>query len=226
MRDERLYRRSSRMVLVTTIAVVFVVAGGVSKAADVEVRTPPGGNFVVKDNAGATTLLQVLGTGAVAIPGLPATATVPNALCFDASGVLGKCASAGPSPIVTGMKNMTLAVPGTTALASFHVAAGDAAGGVIEYTIVATDGGAQVATERGTMLFNATPNSITCTVQPTEKLHLGTVLSGCTPGFFNPGSQPGVAVFDNVGFSSPAPIVTHVVYFEIHNVSASATRLE
>jgi cystathionine beta-synthase len=30
---------------------------------------------------------------------------------------------------------------------------------------------------------------------------------GRTPGFFNPGSQPGISIFDNVSFSSPAPIV-------------------
>jgi hypothetical protein len=111
-------------------------------------------------------------------------------------------------------------------LASWPVAAGDAAGGIIDYTIVATDGGSQIATEHGTMQYNATANSITCTVQTTDKLHLGTVNSGCTPGFFNPGSQPGVSIFDNVTFSSPAPIVTHKVYFVVHNHSVSTTRLE
>jgi hypothetical protein len=130
------------------------------------------------------------------------------------------------STLMTGSKSMTLSAPGFTSLASFTVAPGDAAGGLVEYTIVATDGGSQLATERGTILFNATANSITCTVQATTKLHLGTVNSGCTPGFFNPGSQPGISIFDNVSFSSPAAIATHVVYFRIYNVSNSALRLE
>ena len=79
----------------------------------------------------------------------------------------------------------------------------------------ATDGGAQIATEEGVLQFVATANSITCTVQADDKLHLGTVNSGCTPGFFNPGSQPGVSIFDNVTFSSPAAIIQHDVYFRI-----------
>ena len=79
----------------------------------------------------------------------------------------------------------------------------------------ADDGGSQIATEEGVIQYLATANSITCTVQTTDKLHLGTVNSGCTPGFFNPSSQPGVSIFDNVTFSSPAPIVGHDVYFRI-----------
>ena len=79
---------------------------------------------------------------------------------------------------------------------------------------------------RARIQYLATTNSITCTVSTDDKLHLGTVNSGCTPGFFNPGSQPGVSIFDNVSFSSPAPIVHHYVYFEIHNVSGSTMRLE
>jgi hypothetical protein len=121
---------------------------------------------------------------------------------------------------------MTLSSPGFTSLVSWPIAAGDAVGGYIAYTIVATDGGSQIATETGTIIYNAVTNAITCTAQITQKLHLGTVNSGCTPGFFNPGSQPGISIFDNVTFSSPAPIVTHYVYFEVHNVSAAVTRFE
>jgi len=63
-------------------------------------------------------------------------------------------------------------------------------------------------------------------VQTTDKLHLGTVNSGCTPGFFNPLSQPGVSVFDNVTFSSPAAIAVHEVHFRILNMSGAVIRLE
>jgi hypothetical protein len=90
----------------------------------------------------------------------------------------------------------------------------------IQYIVYADDGGSQLAIESGIIQALATANSITCTVQTTDKLHLGTVNSGCTPGFFNPGSQPGVSIFDNVTFSSPAPIVHHRVHYRIFHVSS------
>jgi hypothetical protein len=123
-------------------------------------------------------------------------------------------------------KQLTLSAPGFTSLMSIHLTGTHTAGGRIFYTVRATDGGSQIATESGVIQYLATANSITCTVQTSDKLHLGTVNSGCTPGFFNPGSQPGVSIFDNVTFSSPAPIVVHEVYFRITNESGSSIRLE
>jgi hypothetical protein len=128
--------------------------------------------------------------------------------------------------IVGKAKQMTLASPGFTSLMSIHLTGTHTAGGRIFYVVRATDGGSQIATEEGVIQYLATANSITCTVQTTDKLHLGTVNSGCTPGFFNPLSQPGVSIFDNVSFSSPAPIVVHEVYFTIENESGAAIRLE
>ena len=128
--------------------------------------------------------------------------------------------------VVAKGKQLTLAAPGFTSLMSIHLVGTNTAGGYIDYTVRATDGGSQIATESGKIQYLATANSITCTVQTTDKLHLGTVNSGCTPGFFNPGSQPGISIFDNVTFSSPAAIVTHEVYFTIHNNSGSSLRLE
>jgi hypothetical protein len=113
--------------------------------------------------------------------------------------------------VVGKAKALTLTAPGFTALFSINLVGTQTAGGRVRYMVRATDGGSQVATEEGVMQYLATPNSITCTVQPTDKLHLGTVQSGCTPGFFNPGSQPGISIFDNVVFSTPAPIVVHEV---------------
>lgn len=127
---------------------------------------------------------------------------------------------------VSRAKQLTLSAPGFTSLMSIHLVGTHTAGGRIFYTVRATDGGSQIATEEGVIQFLATANSITCTVQTTDKLHLGTVNSGCTPGFFNPGSQPGVSIFDNVTFSSPAPIVVHEVYFRIVQDSGSSIRLE
>ena len=128
--------------------------------------------------------------------------------------------------IVAKPKPLTLSAPGFTSLMSINLTGTHTAGGRINYTVRATDGGSQIATESGVIQYLATANSITCTVQTTDKLHLGTVNSGCTPGFFNPGSHPGVSIFDNVTFSSPAPIVVHEVYFEIENNSGSSIRLE
>ena len=130
-------------------------------------------------------------------------------------GPIGPIGPAGPSnaTIVSGDKELTHSAPGFTSLLSVHLSGTHVAGGRIYYTVEATDGGSQVATEEGVIQWLATANSITCTVQTTDKLHLGTVNSGCTPGFFNPGSQPGVSIFDNVSFSSPAPIEYHHVCF-------------
>ncbi|MFD0896108.1 collagen-like protein [Luteolibacter ambystomatis] len=123
-------------------------------------------------------------------------------------------------------KQMILNAPGFTSLVSIKLTGTETAGGRIFYTNRATDGGSQIATEQGVLQFLATANSITATVDTTDKLHLGTVNSGATPGFFNPGSQPGVSVFDNVSFSSPAPIMVHEVTFRILNVSGAKLRLE
>ncbi len=123
-------------------------------------------------------------------------------------------------------KNLTLSAPGFTSLMSIHLTGTNTAGGRVFYMVRATDGGSQIATEEGVIQFLATANSITCTVQTTDKLHLGTANSGCTPGFFNPLSQPGVSIFDNVSFSSPAPIVIHEVFYHIENLSGAVIRLE
>jgi len=128
--------------------------------------------------------------------------------------------------VVAKAKALTLPPPGFTALMSILLSGTETGGGRIFYTIRATDGGTQIATEEGVIQYLATANSITCTVQTTDKLHLGTVNSGCSPGFFNPGSHPGISVFDNVSFSTPAAIVVHEVYFTIENQSGAAIRLE
>ena len=128
--------------------------------------------------------------------------------------------------VIANPKVMTLNSPGFVSLLSINLTGTNTAGGLINYTIRATDGASQIATEIGTIRYLATANSITCSVQVTSKLNLGTVNSGCTPGFFNPGSHPGVSIFDNVSFSSPAPIVVHEVYFTIENESGSPIILQ
>ena len=128
--------------------------------------------------------------------------------------------------VVAKPRQITLTAPGFVSLMSINLTGTNTAGGWIRYTVRATDGGSQIATEAGVIRYLATANSITCSVDTTDKLHLGTVNSGCTPGFFNPGSHPGVSIFDNVAFSSPAAIVTHEIYFTIENESGSAIILQ
>jgi hypothetical protein len=132
-----------------------------------------------------------------------------------AMGLPGPTGPAGPTAAntISGDKELTHAAPGFTSLFSIHIPPGGAAGGRVYFTLEATDGGSQIATEEGVIQWDATPNSITCTVASDDKLHLGTVNAGCTPGFFNPGSQPGVSIFDNVSFSSPAPVEFNHVWF-------------
>jgi hypothetical protein len=121
---------------------------------------------------------------------------------------------------------MNLSSPGFVSLFSVQLTGTQTAGGLVRYTIRATDGGFQIATEHGTIQWLATPNSITCKLDTTDSLHLGTVAGGCSPGFFNPGSQPGVSIFDNVSFASPAPLAVNEVSFWIENDSPYPLRLE
>ena len=194
---------------------------------------PSGAGNALTINGGASTpassdlmggdLLLAAGTGTGLGGG--GNTRLQTAGAEDATGTTGN--TAVDREIVVGKaKQMTLNSPGFTSLMSIHLLGTHTAGGRIFYTVRATDGGSQIATEEGVIQYLATANSITCTVQTTDKLHLGTVNSGCTPGFFNPGSQPGISVFDNVSFSSPAPIVVHEVYFRVENDSGSTIRLE
>jgi len=80
--------------LAAAIAVALALSALPAAAADVEVQTPSGGNFVVKSST-TSLLMQVLGTtGAVTLPFLTSAAEVNTVLCFDsATGLLGQCAS-------------------------------------------------------------------------------------------------------------------------------------
>ena len=62
------------------VATALLLATTASLAADVEVKSPPGGNFVVKDSAG-TLRLQVQGAGPVTIPNLLTAPQLNRPLC-------------------------------------------------------------------------------------------------------------------------------------------------
>jgi len=115
---------------------------------------------------------------------------------------------------------------GFVPLMSIHLTGSNTAGGRIYYTIRATDGGSQIATEEGILQFLATTNSITCNITADDKLHLGTVNSGCNPTFTNPSLLPGIGIYDEVSFPTPAPIVAHEIFYRIENLSDAVIRLE
>src|ERR1700675_2675873 len=62
--------RPHRRWLAIAISLLFAGTMGAAYAADVQINTPPGGNFVVKDNAGVNTLLKADGSGPVTVPNL------------------------------------------------------------------------------------------------------------------------------------------------------------
>src|SRR5262245_241240 len=77
------------------IALAATLALGSSRlnAAEVEIRTPPGGNFAVRDSTGAILRLLVNGTtGEVTIPFLTGAPQQSNVVCFQTgTGLLGQC---------------------------------------------------------------------------------------------------------------------------------------
>ncbi len=90
------------------LVIPMLLCGTFAFAADVQVNTPPGGNFVVKDNANATTLLKVEGAaGVVTVPNLPAAPPYPTGVCFGAGGVLGQCAATVGATGATGPAGAT-----------------------------------------------------------------------------------------------------------------------
>ena len=155
-----------------------------------------------------------------------------------ATGPSGPSGATGPAGdaanIIVGNKELTESAPGFTSILSISVPSTSGtggpitagAGGTMNYTIVATSVDGQSVVETGTIFWAATSNSITCNVQTNSTIHLGTVNSGCTPGFFNPGSQPGISIFDNVSFGTPSAVATNHVWFTITNNSGDAIRLE
>jgi hypothetical protein len=95
-------------VLAIMISLLCAETMVIAHPADVQINTPPAGNFVVKDNAGATTLLKVDGSGAVTVPYLATTpATYSSGVCFGAGGVLGQCSSIAGATGATGPAGAT-----------------------------------------------------------------------------------------------------------------------
>jgi hypothetical protein len=135
----------------------------------------------------------------------------------------GKTGAAGVAPnVFVGDKELK---SGSATLMSVAVPKGSAAGGVISFTILATDGANQAVTEAGTIYWNALTAVVTCKTDVTNNIHLGTVGAMCTPGFTSTG-MPSVGIFDNPSFGTPAPVVVNHVWFTVTNNAPGAARLE
>ncbi len=90
-----LMNRFARRPLTVALALALAASGQQLRAADVEIRTPPGGNFAVRDSTGALLRLLVNGTnGEVTIPFLTTAPVQPSLVCFQTgTGLLGQCAT-------------------------------------------------------------------------------------------------------------------------------------
>jgi hypothetical protein len=138
-------------------------------------------------------------------------------------------------------KAMSGAVP-TANLFSVHIPAGDAAGGKVKFTIVASDG-THYAMETGEIIFLANPNQLSCAVVVSlvaapnyggPPIYTNTAL-GLPPigqsGSLNAqcmnssfGGDPGMVIFDTAPTSFVA--TTHKVYYTIENQSQAAITLQ
>ena len=89
MKTNRFRQRPLAIALAATLA----LGGAKVYAAEVEIRTPAGGGFAVRDSTGSLSRLLVNGaTGEVAIPYLQFATQQNNVVCFQlASGLLGQC---------------------------------------------------------------------------------------------------------------------------------------
>ncbi len=134
-------------------------------------------------------------------------------------------------------KAMTGSVP-TANLFSMHIATGDAAGGRVKFTIVASDG-VNYAMETGELIYLASPKQLECSVvlseisqtPPTYTWDVlaipalgqdGSLNAQCNPHYF--GSDPGLQIFDTAPTSFTA--TTHKVYYTIENQSQAVITLQ
>jgi hypothetical protein len=123
-------------------------------------------------------------------------------------------------------------------LFSVHIPAGEAAGGKVKFTIVASDG-THYAMETGEIIFLASPNQLNCAVVVSQYAvappgYTNTTLSippigqsgalnaQCSSTVF--GSDPGMQIFD----TAPTSFVptNHKVYYTIENQSQAPLTLQ
>lgn len=138
--------------------------------------------------------------------------------------------------VVGAPKTLTGVVP-TANLFSVHLAAGDAAGGKVKFTLVASDG-TNYAMETGEIIFLANPKGMSCAVVVSEytkvpPTYTNTVLA--VPPIGQTGSlnaqclgttfsgDPGLEIYDTAPTSFTP--TTHKIYYTIENQSQAAVTL-
>ena len=123
-------------------------------------------------------------------------------------------------------------------LFSLHIPVGDAAGGTVKFTIVASDG-VTYAMETGEMIYLASPNQISCAVVYTKYAttppsftntalaipgigQIGSLNAQCNPTTF--AGDPGVQISDTAPTTSTP--TAHKVYYTIENQSQAVITLQ
>jgi hypothetical protein len=134
-------------------------------------------------------------------------------------------------------KAMTGAVPMAN-LFSLHLPAGEAAGGKVKFTLVASDG-TNYAMETGEIVYLASPRQLTCAVVISQIARFppsytnsalavpqfgesGSLNVQCSPATF--GNDPGLQIFDTAPTSFKPSI--HKVYYTIENQSQAVLTLQ
>jgi len=139
--------------------------------------------------------------------------------------------------IVGAPKKMSGAVP-TANLFSVHIAAGDAAGGKVKFTLVASDG-TNYAMETGEIIYLASPIAMNCATVVSQyasapPTYTNTVLAVPALGQIGSlnaqcmgttlGGDPGLVIFDTAPTSFTP--TTHKIYYTIENQSQAALTLQ
>lgn len=198
----------------TTGGFVFPDGSVMSSAATLP-GLQPNGNLIL----GAGT-----GTGGAGNLALQTSATIANTM-GDRLLIVGK-----PKPMIGPVPMANLF--------SVHIPAGDAAGGRVKFTIVASDG-THYAMETGEIIFLANPNQLNCAVVISQYAavpptftntvlasppigQVGSLNAQCSSASF--GGDPGMVIFD----TAPTSFVptTHKVYFTIENQSEASLTLQ